>query len=352
MEYAEKQCPAAPSPRASQGRAKMGPTISDALTAGVFRGLRRLDGQAARDLRDFLASRIDRDSGLFLDRSGRPDLYYTAFGLLLDRLAGFRLADRALVRRRLAALAPLAMTLPELRAYVQTRALARAFPFGWPPSFVRGRVCRAWRKISGRRSVLADWRESRERSGTLASACPQDNPRSPYSLFLFLALAQDLADDPGFTSAEIRDALEAHRAADIPDAYAGAPRGAAALNATLSALMVLRHGRWPEVRVPPSSGGGEGGIAGAIAFIQSCQLADGAFAASPSAPEADLLSTGLALFALRQFHAAAFFDPRPALAEFFPEGGCFTATRRPEDVESDTEYAFYGLLAMGCCEWS
>ena len=76
-------------------------TISDELAMGVVRGIRRLDPSAARDLRQFLASQIDPDTGFFRDRAGRPDLYYTAFGLLIDLLADFRLSDRANILRRL-----------------------------------------------------------------------------------------------------------------------------------------------------------------------------------------------------------------------------------------------------------
>jgi len=239
------------------------------------------------------------------------------------------------------------MTLPEFRAYVQTWMLAssggRLMIGGTRLSAaVRSwcrRVARLWLKLSGRPSPLAIWRESKIRARVLAAACSHDNPRSPYSLFLFCSVAQDAIDSPPFAPSELRDALEAHRAVDVSAAFASIPGGTATLNATIAALLVqqmLPRG----LRDVPD---------GAINYILSCQRPDGAFAASASALEADLLSTGLALFALRCFGVRPTHDPRPALAEFFPEGGSFTATRRPDDTESDAEYAFYGLLAMGCC---
>jgi prenyltransferase beta subunit len=84
------------------------------------------------------------------------------------------------------------------------------------------------------------------------------------------------------------------------------------------------------------------------AWLLSCHHADGGFSALPSGPIPDLLSTATSLHAL-----AAMMTPldaiAPACRRFVrglqsPAGG-FAASMA--DPAVDSEYTFYGLLALG-----
>ena len=73
----------------------------------------------------------------------------------------------------------------------------------------------------------------------------------------------------------------------------------------------------------------------------------GGFAALHQAPEQDLLSTAVALFALH-FMDADIRIIKPACLAFTDamyENGGFTATA--DDTQPDIEYTFYGMLALG-----
>lgn len=74
---------------------------------------------------------------------------------------------------------------------------------------------------------------------------------------------------------------------------------------------------------------------------------DGSFSAVKGAPIGDLLSTGVALYALK-FNQYDFRIMKPdclAFVDLLYSDGGFCAT--PLDPEPDVEYTFYGLLALG-----
>ena len=74
---------------------------------------------------------------------------------------------------------------------------------------------------------------------------------------------------------------------------------------------------------------------------------DGGFLAVNHAPCADLLSTGVALYALNFINADIRLIKPQCISfvdDLYDEGG-FRATQI--DFESDVEYTFYGLLALG-----
>ncbi|MEI6140080.1 MAG: prenyltransferase/squalene oxidase repeat-containing protein [Mariniphaga sp.] len=85
----------------------------------------------------------------------------------------------------------------------------------------------------------------------------------------------------------------------------------------------------------------------AIEALKSFYRGHGGFAAVLRAPEEDLLSTGVALFALHFLDADIRLIKPECLFfvdDLYLDGG-FRAT--PTDFQTDVEYTFYGLLALG-----
>ena len=85
----------------------------------------------------------------------------------------------------------------------------------------------------------------------------------------------------------------------------------------------------------------------AIEALRSFYRGNGGFAAVLRAPEDDLLSTGVALFALHFLDADIRLIKPDCLSfvdDLYLDGG-FRAT--PADFITDVEYTFYGLLALG-----
>lgn len=71
----------------------------------------------------------------------------------------------------------------------------------------------------------------------------------------------------------------------------------------------------------------------------------GGFLAHEHSLMPDMLSTAVALFALRQHAIRPRFDARPFIEAHWTDEGGFLPTLL--DEHSDTEYVFYGLLAIG-----
>ena len=79
--------------------------------------------------------------------------------------------------------------------------------------------------------------------------------------------------------------------------------------------------------------------------LLSVQHESGGFLAYEGAVMPDLLSTAVAMFALREKGVGLRFDARPFIEAHCQEDGSFVATLL--DEFGDVEYVFYGLLAIG-----
>ena len=79
--------------------------------------------------------------------------------------------------------------------------------------------------------------------------------------------------------------------------------------------------------------------------IQALQDQTGGFYANESAAMPDLLSTAVALFTLRTLHWDPQYDASDFIEAHFQDDGSFMPNLL--DRQSDVEYSFYGLLALG-----
>ncbi len=115
-------------------------------------------------------------------------------------------------------------------------------------------------------------------------------------------------------------------------------RGAAEASTSATAAAMMVRGQ-----LAGYSGDASGGDD--LAALRGFQDASGGFGATAAAPVPDLLSTAVALFALRQWGVAARWSAADFVEAHWLADGGFAATLM--DGAGDTEYTFYGLLALG-----
>jgi len=274
---------------------------------------RQLDEAAPRVV-DFLHSQVHEDGGA-RDRSGKSDLYYTAF-LLEDFFA-------------MGAEPPRERVVEYLRAYGDGQEL---------DSVHRACLVRCW-AVLGKdwpsehfgREILSGVEALRSADGGYAANAGSKDG-TLYNAFLTLGVYQDLGvalPEPELLVASITRL----RARD--GGYANAldlPMGTTPSTAAAASLLRNLDHPTPE----------------AIGDWLTAQLhASGGFKAMPEAPIPDLLSTATALHALSGMGVS--IDPlREACLDFIDTlwtGKAFVG--HWDDDVSDCEYMFYALLALG-----
>lgn len=245
-------------------------------------GFGRMTDEAQAVLRQTV-SLAQKPDGLFPDRAGHGDLYYTLFGLCLAYLSGATV-DRDACARMLEHAGPADLVhraaLAHSRNLLKLMALPRAvqhLPFFAP------------------RLDFPDLPDS---------AFPQGDRYSPYSCFLRNDTATDLAP---------------YR---LPSGLYSNLKGASEYGVAATAAALCLH--------PDET------TASALAALQA---PDGTF------PGGDLLSTAVSLYALHRTGHAAEYGVRDFLSGCFRPTGLFAAV--PADPFGDLEYTVYGLLAMG-----
>jgi prenyltransferase beta subunit len=278
----------------------------------------RLLGESTDLVRGFLATQRAAGSGLFVDRSGAPDLYYSVFGLDAMRALDVALPVEDVARHLMAHGDGEALDLVHLASLARCwAAIGRS-----PPAAVRdGMIERVVRH--------------RTLSGGFAAG-PAGGPATVYASFLAMGAYHDLGIAHELRAPErLADAIFAARTADGGWSGDGSPDGGGSTPGTAAALTLLRHLDRPAPE-------------GAAEWLLARAHAHGGFAAGPGTPLPDLLSTATAL------HALAGLDvPATAMRErcldfidsLWTNRGSFHPTWA--DSELDCEYAFYGLLALG-----
>jgi len=245
-------------------------------------GFARMTDEAQAVLRQTV-SLAQKPDGLFPDRSGHGDLYYTLFGLCLAYVSEAKI-DREASEKTLEHAEPADLVhraaLAHSRNLLKLMKLPRAvqhLPFSAPK---------------------LDFPDLPD------AAFPQGDRHSPYSCFLRNDANSDLAP---------------YR---LPDGLYSNLKGASEYGVAATAAALCLHP--------------DGTTAAALAGLQN---PDGTF------PGGDLLSTAVSLYALHRTGHAAQYDVRDFLSGCFRPTGLFAAV--PADPFGDLEYTVYGLLAMG-----
>lgn len=281
----------------------------------VARVAPKLLGESTELVAAFLKSRFHPEGGV-MDRGGKPDLYYTVFGL--------------------EGLLALQADIPA----EQTRSWLGQYGDGAGLDFVH--LCclaRCWATLGmagfpeSSRTVLAGRIEAYRTPDGGYHQAPARKNGSAYGCLIAWGAYQDLGLFPpdAMTIAQCMDSLE------TPDgAWSNEPGiQIGSTTATSAMLSLYRHLQQPP---PPAS---------VEWLIRQC-LPGGGFLAVPGAPLPDLLSTAVALHALSGNDAALNRLREPCLdfidTLWSAEGG-FHGNWADDFL--DPEYTYYGLLALG-----
>ena len=257
------------------------------------------------------------EEGAAVDRAGKPDLYYTIFAI------GGSLALDA--------------TWPVVR----TREWLATFGDGEQLDLVHlGALARCWAETGLDRMpkglverILANIERFRKPDGGY-DASPHAQHGTAYGAFVALGAWQDL----GRTPPRLLDLVRCFKHLETPDhAWSNQPgMPVGALNATAGAVTLIRHLGFP---VNQSVGD----------WLLAQAHPQGGFKATPQAPIPDLLSTATALHALSAMEVRIPSKIHEGCLDFLDtlwsaEGGFHGHWA---DDYLDSEYTFYGLLALG-----
>jgi len=274
-------------------------------------------GGSADLIESFVRARLDACGG-FVDRTAKPDLYYTVFGIdcLLALGAGVPV-DR--ITRYLGTF-DTGQTLNLLHLTCLARCFA-ALPGVAVPDGLRQRVAEALQR-------------HRKEDGGYDTEL-ESSHGSAYGCFVAVAALQDI-DAPLPEADAIDHCLNGLATAD--GGYANDPDIPLGSVPATSAAVTLR--RALGLTVSPRS----------VRFLTNCFHAQGGMIALPAAPLPDLLSTAVGLHALRAADANV-SELRERCLDFLDSlwtaRGSFYPTWAEEDHALDVEYTFYALLALG-----
>jgi hypothetical protein len=292
---------------------------------------------AARSVAAFVRAQADPAGG-FRDRSGKPDLYYTVFGLqcLLALGEDLPAATAAYLR---------SFADPRGLDFIHAACLARCWALVRPEG-APAETCAA---------LAEHLRTFRSADGGYTVFAGADSG-SAYGAFLALGAFQDLgaeAPDPGALAASVRSLRMADGGCtnDRTLPFSSTPGTAACLTVLcelsrpneMSSLKKRSLDPFPEKRSQDPF------LGEMAAWILACVAPSGGLAVTTGAPMADLLSTATGLHALWRAGASLDEASRLACAGFAAglatESGGFRG--QVSDDAADCEYTFYGLLTLG-----
>lgn len=262
----------------------------------------------------FLKNARAKEGG-FQDRSGLADLYYTVFGL--DGLLSLGVeCDEA-----------------DWLPFVTSHGLGENLDFVHLCCLIR--CLSAASHLKGEREkLLNQLNRFRSEDGGFHPD-PGAAYGTAYGAFLGVGAMQDLGVDLGSVQSDIQRSLDGLKTADGAWGNDRQQR-IGATNATAAVMTTLRQ--W----------GGQPSLDASDWLIQRIHPMGG-FMATPTAPIPDLLSTATALHALAGVERDLSEDQRERCLDFidtlWTNEGAFHGHWHEDEL--DTEYTFYGLLALG-----
>ena len=282
-------------------------TITIKLLKTIQRGYEALSQDAKLMMSDFILTQRCKDGG-FINKQGEQDLYYTTFGSLLQYVFGINYNTGEL-KRYLDSIDADNLDLIHYAAYMRCRLLASVIDSKFPGVLT---------------SLIS---QKNIRSEESFEVWPNNDKNAPYSRFIWLSLLEDTNNSKQHTWLSEEYAIKGGGYSNVKG------QDSASVNATAAALMVKGQNE------------GYDKTAQDVLYLLNSQLPSGGFKASPQTHMPDLLSTATALFTLLWYDG----QPRYSVQEFVEahwlDNGGFGATIL--DSNSDVEYLFYGLLALG-----
>jgi hypothetical protein len=267
------------------------------------RAVGALGDEALALIRHFVQERMTAN-GVFMDRSGREDIYYTSFGMLLSHVLGIHRNCEA-TRLWLNRVDREQLDMVHYAAYVRSRMINE-----WEQNKIE--------------FLLKNIKRKAIRPLSSFEVVPNMDAESPYAQFIRYSLCEDTGNTPPTVC------LKPYRIDG--GGYANTRQGSPSTNATAAALMV--------------TGQSEGySSTRDVEWLRDEQKPNGGWCAEQNTPLPDLLSTATALFTLHCYDIKPRYSATDFIEGHWLDNGGFAATLLED--ESDVEYLFYGLLALG-----
>lgn len=285
-------------------------TLSTKLFNTLKKGVHMLDKEALARIRYFVESqRTEKDS--FVNKSGKEDLYYTMFGWILSYLLEIKL-NSSKMTNYLSHLQPAKMDLIHYASYERCRILQRLFVGGELYVLLKSVFNSPVKQLHEFNNV------------------PHGDIQSPYTQFIWLSLMEDMGNRIK-EKEKILSSLQPYHI--LTGGYTNIEKGTeASTNATVAALAI--KGQLNKYSADDD-----------VSYLQNQQTDSGGFVATPYSPVPDILSTATALFLLNCYSWEPEISPSDFIEAHWLTNGGFSATILEEN--SDVEYTFYGLLALG-----
>jgi len=285
-------------------------TISIKLFNTLKQGKENLNEDSLFRVKNFIKSQLMSD-GSFMNKSGKSDIYYTAFGWMLSYVLGIE-TDHKKTVLFLKKQDVQQLDLIHYAAYIRCCMIQQLFEGGIMKFLVHSFSSKSIRPLSDFDSV------------------PHNDMQSPYTQFIWLSLLEDTHNSVRNRDAMLASLNNYHVSGG---GYSNMRDGTmSATNATAAALSVI--GQLNEYNDTDS-----------LNYMLGIQSDTGGFAATEHSPLPDLLSTAIALFLLRCYDRRPNVSPKNFIEAHWLDNGGFSATLLEET--SDVEYTFYGLLALG-----
>ena len=284
-------------------------TLSLKMLNCLKQGKKKVSCEAQKKIASFISSQLT-ENGAFMDKSGKADLYYTSFGLMLASVLKLNV-NTNLTEQWLDGQENKLSDLVNYSAYIRSKMLCELLK--------TGKLNFAMKQIFKAKQTLPAFTDY-----------PNGDMYSPYSQFMLLSLREDL----NINTVNHQELLTSLSAYSVERGGYSNMRGGkqATTNVTVAALAV------------------RGQLCGYqdnddIRFLMLSQDESGGFCTCASASIPDLLSTATALFILKCYGVTPRFDATDFINAHWLSSGGFGATLM--DETGDVEYTFYGLLALG-----
>jgi hypothetical protein len=287
-------------------------TLSIKMMNTLRKGREKLSSEAQGRIRQYVESQKVSEA-FFVDKNRKEDVYYTAFGLMLAYIFGLKVNPEE-AGRQLETVSTDKSDLIHYAAYVRSQMLLKL--------------------LNGKQLQMFFTRlfAAGKTEVPVFTSLPHNDMQSPYSQFIRLSLMEDMRQRTG----NAKEIIESLRAYKVPSGgYSNLAGGAtASVNATAAALSVI--GQLEGYHFHDD-----------VDYLYRSQDESGGFCAAGQVSAPDILSTATALFVMQCYGLSPRIHPERFIEAHWLESGGFAPTLLEEN--SDIEYTFYGILALGSC---
>ena len=283
----------------------------------LLKGRNSLSAEAQERITEYIRSQMV-DDAFFVGKNRQRDVYYTAFGLMLCYVFGVQV-NCVEARAQLEAYKPDERNLIHYAAYMRSVLILKLLD-GKKAGIILSRL------FSSEAKTLPPFTEY-----------PHGDEYSPYSVFMMLSLKEEVGIKVEDKKA-VLERLDLYRVENGGYSNVAGEMSATA-NATAAALSV----KWQLESNKGRSVSHE--VGEDLELLCRMQDDSGGFYATCLSPVPDILSTATALFVLSCYKKHPIVESEAFIEAHWLDSGGFAPTLL--ENESDIEYTFYGILALG-----